>query len=276
MLALFKKSAVLLDECLKSQDRREELRRKAEEINKQIADQNLRSPGKKDLAKEKLQKQLKSKFDITSTEMNMMLNQFSMSFKESLDGAKHYQSVVNGIVLVGFDKLAHVYKEWGTKLSIQNFPKASEKVNTLSILEMKLEGIPTSWVHTPPQEQTYDQYMQALDAKRTHSANTTIVEDIARSLLRQKESLKPADCAKIDVYIMHLMSASLTESEESMLDNEMGLKIDQDSFVSYFLLGLNYQLMALGKQNVRVNKRTFIGLKNKFLLMLSSRVRVTN
>lgn len=272
MSALIRKTNVMLDECRKSQDRRIELKKKIEVAHKEVSDINLRSPSKAGAAKEKFEKQLKSKLDINSTEMNMLMNQFSLFFRECLDGARHYQTVVNGMVLASFDKLAHVYKDWSSRTSSQVFPRASELANGLSILDVKLEGIPTSWVQSPPQESSFDQLVQTMEAKRMHSASTYLAEDIERSLARHSDALGPADRAKVDIYVLHLFSPRLTEAEETSLDVEIGLKLDQDHFVSYFLLTLNLQLVVLGKQNHKVSKRTFIGLKNKFLLMLSSRL----
>lgn len=272
MQTLLRKTSVVLEECLKSQERRNDLKRRINMISKELADIKFRSPSKHLAEKDKLEKQLKSKFDINTTEMNMLMNQFSVFFRDSFEGAKHYQSMVNGMVLVGFDKLAHVYREWGSKLSTQIFPKASETQSSIAILEVSLEGIPTSWMSYPPQELNFDQYTQALEQKRVQSSNTAVVESIAISCQRHKESLRKADSAKVDIYVLHLMSPRLTEAEEALLDNEISFKLDQDAFVSYFLLTLNFQLVALGKQNHKISKRSFIGLKNKFLMMMSSRL----
>lgn len=269
MNSLLRKTNLVLEECKKSLERRQNLKKKIELLHKELQDLKVRSPSKEGAAKERMEKEMRAKLDINSTEMNMLMNQFSLFFRECHEGAKHYQTVVNGTVLASFDKLAQVYKEWNSRFSSQVFARASDLSNGLSILDVKLEGIPTSWVYSPPVELTYDQIIHSLDTKKLHSSTNYLVNDIQRSLERHKELLGPADKAKIDVYILHLFSSRLTELEENSLDTHISLKLDQDHYVSYFLLTLNLQLVVLGKQNYKVSKRTFIGLKNKFLLMLS-------
>lgn len=270
VLPLLNKCSHILDECFKAKARRAELKNKVVAINEEIAEMKLRNEDKAADLKKKYDKELKTKFDINTTEINVLMNQLSTTSKDCLVLAKEQEILINSIVVVSFDKLSHIFKDWSAKISNQVFPKVSDGIKNLSIMDAKFDGVPVSWIGSPPREMNYDQLMIFLDSQRVHVSNASLGADISKSIAKQRSLLTHADCAKADIYAMHLYAECLTEDEENKLVNEICLRLDIDAFVSYFLLILNYQLMVLGKQQLKVSKRTFICLKNKFLMMLSS------
>lgn len=274
VLSLLKKCSHILDECDKTKARRSEMKNKIGAINAEIAEIKLRNEEKAKEIKKKYDKELKSKFDVNTTEMNVLMNQLSTTGRECLILAKEQENLINSVVVVSFDKLANIFKEWSAKIANFNFPKTSEGIQNLSIMDSKFDGVPISWVGSPPKEMNYDQLMSFLDSQRVHSSTASLSADISKSIAMHRSMLTHSDCAKADIYAMHLYSQCLSEAEENKLDNEIFLRIDSEAFVSYFLLIMNYQLMVLGKQQLKVSKRIFISLKNKFLMILSSKLLI--
>lgn len=273
--SLLNKTSHIIDECFKAKNRRTELKKKIAMINEEIAEVRHRSEEKANDLFKKYNKEWRPKFDINTTEVNVLLNQLSATSKEFLTSARDQEALINSVVVIGFDKLSVIFKEWATRMAGHNFQKVSDGIKNLSLLDEKFEGVPIGWLKFPPREQTFDQLMTFLDTQRVHSSNAAIGADILKAIAKQRSVLTHPDCAKADIYLMHLNKASISDKEEMMLDDQISLRLDYDPFVSYFLLILNYQLFILGKQQLKVTKRIFISLKNKFLIILSSRLGVT-
>jgi len=226
-------------------------------------------------AKRKREKEWKVKFDTATSDLNNLLVKFAGKIKDCLALTRQYESARNGVVVVGFDKLSSIFADWALKTSKIQFPSIVDKLKTsFSLVDRSLEGIPTSWAPKPALETNFDDFTKNLDiSKHQHIQGGALEMELREKLAELRPKLSRADLLKAELYSLHLVQPQLNESEESMLDDEITFRLEEDSFVGYLLLLLNYQLILKGRNQMKVSQRLFISLKSKFLTVLSSKFK---
>ena len=175
--------------------------------------------------------------------------------------------------MVGFDKLSNIFSNWALKTSKIQFPSIVDKMKSFSLVDRALEGIPTSWVPKPALDVGFDELVNRLDSQKNQQSHGGVLEiELKERISELRPKLTRADQLKAELYSQHLIQPQLSDAEEGMLDDEITLRLEEDCFVGYMLLLLNYQLLLKGKNQMKVSQRLFISLKSKFLTILSSRM----
>lgn len=91
-------------------------------------------------------KELNEKYEKSRKEFNSQLEEFSMLFIESINKIKQYEAARTGIVMIGFEKLSTIFTEWANEVSKRKCVPMADRTQQLSMIDNRLEGIPTSWV----------------------------------------------------------------------------------------------------------------------------------
>ena len=275
-----------LDEVEKTRAVRELLKHKIDLVTKEIATIEKKSKESKTPekdtkktehllaeAKKKREKDWKAKFDIATTDLNSSLVKFTVKIKECLSLTRQYEGARNGVVVVGFDKLSNIFADWALKTSKIQFTSILDKLRSFSLVDRALEGIPTSWTLRPTLDVGFDELVQKFDSERNQQSHSGVLEiELKERLAELRPNLSRADQLKAELYSQHLVHPQLSESEVGMLDDEITLRLEENSFVGYLLLLLNYQLLIRGKNQMKVSQKLFISLKSKFLTVLSSKI----
>ena len=87
---------------------------------------------------------------------------------------------------------------------------------------------------------------------------------------RQKETMSIFEGLKLDIYIDSVFDQSLKEEEDTMLELDVSDKMNQDAFVTYLLVKLNYKITIENQSDVCIAEKALVSLKDKFLNMLQN------
>lgn len=109
-----------------------------------------------------LLKELHQKYEKSRKEFNGNLEDFSRLFIESINKIKQYEAARTGIVMIGFDKLAAIFTEWANEVSNTRCVPMADRTQKLSMIDNRLEGIPTSWVEVTFPLQPFGDLMSGL------------------------------------------------------------------------------------------------------------------
>ena len=184
---------------------------------------------------------------------------------------RQYESARNGVVVVGFDKLTTIFSDWAERTSKLEFISISDKMNSFSLIDRGLEGIPTSWVPKIFFEPQFDETVKMMDTRKESLSVSAVEMDLINRLENLKISgINKADVMKAELYCLHMIQPTMTEAEEMMLDNQISMRMDEDGFVGFLLNLINLNLLLHGKNQHKVTQKHFLSLKNKFLTILSS------
>ena len=150
------------------------------------------------------------------------------------------------------------------------------KVKKNPYLELVLPKMPVSWVACPAEEPPFEEYLE----RSAHRISNEALDRYARltrthsqawsSLLEYREQLDPLHLMRIESSINHLFRPVLAEEERLLLDEQLDFIMESNPFANYFLSYLSYRMKCSGSNQMQIDYLGFVGLKDKYLKMLSS------
>jgi hypothetical protein len=92
------------------------------------------------------------------------------------------------------------------------------------------------------------------------------------NLLEYRDQVDPLNLMRIESSINNFFRPILTEEERQLLDEHLDFIMETNVYANYFLSYLSYRMRSSGSNQMQIDYRGFVSLKDKYLKTLSSRL----
>ncbi len=88
--------------------------------------------------------------------------------------------------------------------------------------------------------------------------------------MEYREQFDPLNLMRIESSVNHLFRPTLSEEEKQLLDEHLDFLMENNVYANYFLSYLSFRMRCAGSNQMQIDYRGFVGLKDKYLKILSS------